>query len=74
MNVDAPWPGMVREIHVSPGDTVDVDQDLVTIESMKLLTPVVSPAAGRVTAILVEVDTYVEEGAPLLTLEAARTG
>lgn len=71
MNVDAPWPGMVREIHVRPGDTVAADQDLVTIESMKLLTPVVSPAAGRVAAVLVELDTYVEEGAPLLTLEAS---
>lgn len=69
MNVDAPWPGMVREIHVRPGDAVAADQDLVTIESMKLLTPVVSPAAGRVAAVLVELDTYVEEGAPLLTLE-----
>lgn len=69
MKVEAPWPGVVQEVMVAVGDTVEVGQEVVTIESMKMLTPVPSPLAGRVTAVHVEAGGYVDEGAPLLTLE-----
>ncbi|RJQ11517.1 MAG: biotin/lipoyl-binding protein [Dehalococcoidia bacterium] len=54
---------------VAVGDLVEVDQEVVTVESMKMLTPVPSPLAGRVAEIHVEVGGYVDEGALLLTLE-----
>ncbi len=69
MKVEAPWPGVVQEIMVAVGDLVEVDQEVVTVESMKMLTPVPSPLAGRVAEIHVEIGGYVDEGAPLLTLE-----
>ncbi len=68
MEVEAPWPGTVQEIMIVVGDTVEEEQELLTLESMKMMTPVPSPGSGSVTAIHVEVGDYVEEGAPLLTL------
>ena len=69
MDVRAEWPGVVREIHVAVGATVAADDELITLESMKMLTPVVAPGAGRVDEVLVRVDDAVEEGALLLRLE-----
>ena len=69
MDVRAEWPGLVREIHVDVGAVVAADDELVTLESMKMLTPVLAPSAGRVSDVVVHVDDYVEEGATLLRLE-----
>ncbi len=69
MDVNAEWPGLVREIHVDVGATVAADDEVITLESMKMLTPVLAPAAGRVTELLVAIDDYVEEGATLLRLD-----
>jgi biotin carboxyl carrier protein len=68
MDVRAEWPGVVRELHVAVGAAVTADQELITLESMKMLTAVVAPAPGRVTELLVAVDDYVVEGAMLLLL------
>lgn len=67
-DVEAPWPGTVQEIAVSVGDEVSEEQELVTLESMKMLTPVPSPAAGTVAEVLVNVGDFVDEGAVLLRL------
>ena len=69
LDVVAGWPGLVREIHVAVGDMVEQDQELFTFESMKMLSPVPAPASGRVTAIHVSVDEFVDTGARLLTIE-----
>jgi dihydrolipoamide dehydrogenase len=61
----------VIEIHVSPGDEVEVEQPLVTLESDKATMDVPSPQAGTVKEILVSVNDKVSEGSPLLVLEAA---
>jgi acetyl-CoA carboxylase biotin carboxyl carrier protein len=68
MDVRAEWPGRVAEIHVAAGDAVSADDELITIESMKMLTPVGAPAAGTVGEVLVAVDDFVDEGAVLLRL------
>lgn len=69
MNVEAEWPGVVREVHVSVGDSVLADQELFTLESMKMFQPVVAPRTGQVTAIHVAVDDFVNPGTPLATIE-----
>jgi biotin carboxyl carrier protein len=69
MDVNAEWPGKIAEFAVAVGDAVEADQELLTLESMKMLTPVVSPAAGTVAEIVVAVDEYVDEGQTLLRLE-----
>ncbi len=68
MDVRAEWPGRVAEIHVAAGDAVSADDELITIESMKMLTPIPAPAAGRVSEVLVEIDQFVDEGTVLVRL------
>jgi len=59
----------VIEVHVSPGDTVAVDDPIVTLESDKATMDVPSPAAGTVSEVRVSVGDRVAEGALLLMLE-----
>jgi len=68
LDVKAEWPGRVAEFHVAVGDAVEAEQELMTIESMKMLTPVPSPAAGTVTEIAVAIDDFVDEGGLLMRL------
>jgi pyruvate dehydrogenase E2 component (dihydrolipoamide acetyltransferase) len=58
----------VIEIHVSPGDSVALDDPLVTLESDKATMDVPAPAAGIVEELLVKLDDRVAEGTPVLTL------
>ncbi|MDP6605842.1 MAG: acetyl-CoA carboxylase biotin carboxyl carrier protein subunit [Dehalococcoidia bacterium] len=69
MDVNAEWPGKIAEVVVAVGDAVEAEQELLTLESMKMLTPVASPAAGTVSEILIELEQYVEEGQTLLRLD-----
>ena len=62
----------VIEVLVKPGDTVAVDDSLVTLESDKATMDVPSPAAGTVKASRVKVGDKVSEGSVVLTLEARR--
>jgi len=59
----------VIEIHVSPGDEVEVEQPLVTLESDKATMDVPSPEAGTVKEVLVSVNDKVSEGTPIVVLE-----
>jgi dihydrolipoamide dehydrogenase len=59
----------VIEILVKPGDTVKVEDSLVTLESDKATMDVPAPAAGVVKSLGVKVGDKVSEGALLLTLE-----
>jgi len=59
----------VIEVLVAVGDTVAVEDPLVTLESDKATMDVPAPAAGKVTAIAVKVGDNVAEGAPILTLD-----
>jgi biotin carboxyl carrier protein len=68
-DVTAEWPGRVAEIHVAVGDKVEGEQEMVTLESMKMLTPVVAPSAGTVTEIAVAVDDFVDESGLLVRLD-----
>ena len=63
----------VIEVLVSPGDRVDVETPLVTLESDKATMDVPSPHAGTVESILVAVGDTVSEGAPLVTVSAEDT-
>jgi urea carboxylase len=58
----------VWQLSVQPGDTVTAGQRLLTLEAMKMESPVTAPSPGRVTQILVAPGTQVLPGTPLLTL------
>ena len=66
--VNAHITGTVWKIEVKVGDTVAEGQTVVILESMKMEMPVESPAAGKVSAVLVKEGDAVEEGAPLVEL------
>src|SRR5690349_9482451 len=61
----------VIEVHVSPGDTVAVEDPLLTLESDKATLDVPSPVAGTVTALAVSVGDTVSEGTVIGTFEVA---
>jgi pyruvate dehydrogenase E2 component (dihydrolipoamide acetyltransferase) len=61
----------VIEILVAVGDTVAVEDPLITLESDKATMDVPSPAAGVVKAIHVKVGDNVSEGSLVLDLEPA---
>ncbi|TDI62365.1 MAG: acetyl-CoA carboxylase biotin carboxyl carrier protein subunit [Alphaproteobacteria bacterium] len=62
-------PGKVISIEVGAGDSVDEDDALVILESMKMEIPVDSPADGTIVKILVAVDDMVEEGDEIAIIE-----
>ena len=64
-------PGVVVSVHVRPGDLVRQDDQLVTVESMKMETPVGAPFAGRVRQVLIGTNVHVDAGTPLVQLEPA---
>jgi pyruvate dehydrogenase E2 component (dihydrolipoamide acetyltransferase) len=61
----------IIEILVSPGDTVAVDDPLLTLESDKATMDVPAPLAGTVRELLVKIGDKVSQGAQLLTLAPA---
>jgi pyruvate dehydrogenase E2 component (dihydrolipoamide acetyltransferase) len=61
----------IIEILVAVGDTVAVEDPLITLESDKATMDVPSPAAGVVKALHVKVGDNVAQGSLLLDLEAA---
>lgn len=60
----------ISEILVSVGDQVEKDQSLCVAESDKASVEVPSTVAGTVTAIHVELNQSVSQGAALVTIEA----
>ena len=61
--------GVVLEFLVKPGDQVEVDQDVVMLESMKMQIPVQSMVAGTVKSIKVKEGDFVDDGAVLIEIE-----
>ncbi|HXR50586.1 MAG TPA: biotin/lipoyl-containing protein, partial [Steroidobacteraceae bacterium] len=61
----------VIDVLVKPGDTVEIDTPLVTLETEKATMDVPSSAAGVVEAVHVQKGGKVSEGALIVTLRAA---
>jgi len=61
----------VIELLVKVGDTVAVDQSLITVESDKASMEIPSSHAGVVTALKVKLGDKVKQGSVVLTMEAA---
>ncbi len=76
--VDVPVPDIgefenvdVIEVLVAPGDSVAVEQSLITLESDKATMEIPSPTAGVVSELAVEVGSTVSQGDLILRLEAS---
>lgn len=59
----------VIEIVVKPGDSVQVEDPLIVLESDKATVEVPSPYAGVIQKISVEIDSKVSQGSEILTME-----
>lgn len=64
----------VIEVHVKPGDTINAEDALVTLESDKATMDVPSPQAGTVKEVRIKVGDNVAEGSVLVMLEPAGAG
>lgn len=67
--VYASMAGNVWKIVVGVGDTVEEEQDVVILESMKMEIPIVSEEAGTVMKINVQEGDFVNEGDVLVEVE-----
>ncbi len=63
----------VIEIHVAPGDVVNNEDPLITLESDKATMDIPSPAAGTVRELRVKVGDLVSQGAPIVLLDTEGT-
>lgn len=64
----------VIEVHVGTGDTVSLEDPLVTLETDKASMDVPSTAAGRVLEVAVSAGDRVSEGSLILTVAGEETG
>lgn len=65
----APIPGVVLEIHIAVGDTVEEGQVACILESMKMQMVIKLPSGGTVAEISVEPNQNVAKGDVLIRLE-----
>jgi acetyl-CoA carboxylase biotin carboxyl carrier protein len=61
--------GVVLEFLVKQGDKVEIDQDVVMLESMKMQIPVQSTVNGTVKTVKVSEGDFVDDGDVLLEIE-----
>ena len=64
----------IIEVLVKPGDTIKVEQSLITVESDKASMEIPSSHAGVVQALKVKLGDMVSEGSVVLSLEVASEG
>jgi acetyl-CoA carboxylase biotin carboxyl carrier protein len=67
--ITASMAGTVFSILVSLGDQVEIGQQVLVLESMKMEIPVESSNAGKVAELKVAIGDFVNEGDTLLVIE-----
>ena len=65
----APLPGVVVEVKVAVGDTVNAGDTVVVLEAMKMANNLDAERSGKVTAVLVKAGDSVMEDTPLVVIE-----
>ena len=64
----SPLAGVVIEVSVAVGDTVEVDDQVVVLEAMKMKTVIGAHKSGRITAVYVKEGEAVDADQPLVTI------
>ena len=67
--VEAPMTGKIIRVNVKVGDMVKLDDELCTLESMKMENPIFSPIAGKITQLGVTVDQVIQAGKMIAVIE-----
>ncbi|OOZ36303.1 dihydrolipoyl dehydrogenase [Solemya velesiana gill symbiont] len=61
----------IIEVLVAPGDQLEVEDSMITLESDKATMSIPAPHAGKVNKVLVKVGDKISQGGPILMLELA---
>ncbi len=67
--VAAPMPGIIVQVPVKPGDSVQPGQTVVIMEAMKMENNVAAPRAGKVKEVLVKAGEEVSNHQALIKFE-----
>ncbi|PLX07193.1 MAG: acetyl-CoA carboxylase biotin carboxyl carrier protein subunit [Marinilabiliales bacterium] len=67
--IKAPLPGIILELKVAVGDTVDKGETLLIMEAMKMENNVMADKAGNVTAIKTKIGDNVLQGDVLIEIQ-----
>ena len=70
VNVKSEIAGNVWKIQSKPGDRIEVDGEIMILESMKMEIPVLSPKAGTIKEIRVSEGEAIDEGQLVAILDA----
>lgn len=68
LKISSPIPGLVKEVRVAAGDTVQAGQTVVVLEAMKMENQIAAPHDGTVESLAVAAGQTVSSGALLLVL------
>ena len=63
----------VIEVAVNVGDNINVEDTIITLESDKATMDIPSPAAGKVTKLLVNVGDSISKGTPILLMDESES-
>ncbi len=72
--IEAPMPGLVREVFCAPGDSVVAGDRLAVLEAMKMEHALLAPRDGVVAELMCQAGAQVEAGAALIRLEELPDG
>ena len=67
--VKAPIPGVIRQLFISPGMSVDVGQSLLVLEAMKMENEILASKAGRIRSVNVGIGQNVNLNDILVEIE-----
>ena len=70
VSVKAPMQAVVHSVAVAVGDAVSAGQEVAVLEAMKMQHGLVTPTAGKVTAVKFAVGEVVEEGQLVVSVKA----
>lgn len=69
-DIRAPMPGLIRDVAVKPGDSVEEGDRLIILEAMKMEHVLKAPRSGQIASVSNSVDDQVAAGDILIKLEA----
>jgi biotin carboxyl carrier protein len=64
--LNAPMPGVILELSVAPGDTIERGQPIAVLEAMKMKNSIKSPRDGTIAEVCVAVGQAVGHGDPIV--------